>query len=931
MKRGVRFLGGVAVCSVAAVCAAPAMAQTAAALETAQTAAALETAQAAPAPEDPAASAAIQDGSAGSAQPAQEIVVTGIRGSISRALQIKRNSVNVVDSITMEDLGKLPDQNVAESLQRIPGVTIERNRGDGQFISVRGLGPDFNAVTLNGRTLATDNVGRAFSFDVLPSELIAGADIYKSPTAAINGASIGATVNIRTVRPLDQAEHVVAASARADYNELRGAFSPDLSTLISLRNAEGTFGVALAASYVNRRSRDDEFTIGAGHVKRSSTPGGYFAGRLGPGVAPFENIDMPSNLSPFFVLSDKERLGLSATVQVKPTDNLLLTLDGLYTHLDQLDNYTGVAFDFSGGTLVDQVLDGDKAVYQKIEGGFVDEIIQRTPRKSDTYMVGFNADWNKGPLDVVLDASYSRNDLNGWRGNFFTTIRRTGMTMEYDRRSGSPIYDYDFSSPDYPNAPTDVDHIGAHYFIDGGDLRTDDTAEVKLAASYKVSDALKLSAGASRQARNKRQRSYAQSFGGQCAFCGGHVYYPLPSDIFHPTDMDFFSKYKSDNIVRDWIGYNPFDLIHLLQAYRTPDGRSLYESPTYSPSRSSLVTEDVWLGYVMADWNSEVGGMPLTVNAGLRIEDTRFTSSGAAQTIISAKPNGLGQNIIEVSPVVPIAFSGHYTDYLPSVNVRLDLTDTLLLRFAASKVMTRPTLSDLSPAQSIQTNPGNETIRRGNPNLLPFRAKQAEIGLEWYFQRLGLLSATAFYKDIESFVSLTTSPQQVDQVTFQVTQPTNGKGAKVKGFEIGYRQAFTFLPGVLSGLGAEASYTYVDSTAHYENAVTGVSYGLEGLSPNSYTLVGFYEKGPAQARLAYTWRDRFLQVANGRNGDPEYFDAYGQLDASVSYAITDNLTLMVDALNLTDSNEFIYSTTPDRTKEYRTTGRRYTFGVRARF
>ncbi|WNO52388.1 TonB-dependent receptor [Stakelama saccharophila] len=925
MKVTTKLLCGIAACAVMAGGAAPALGQDAGQQG--------DTAQPASAPTDDGNGRPVVDVQSrpSAADATQEIVVTGIRGSISRALEIKRESINVVDSITSEDLGKLPDQNVAESLQRIPGVTIERNRGDGQFVSVRGLGPDFNAVTLNGRTLATDNVGRAFSFDVLPSELIAGADVYKSPTAAINGASIGATVNIRTIRPLDQNEHVVAASARADYSELRDAFSPNLSTLVSVRNEAGTFGVAISASYINRKTRDDEFTIGAGHVKRSSTDGGYFEGRLGPDVDDFTNVDTPSNLSPFFVVSDKERFGLSGTVQLKPTDNLLFTLDTLYTHLDQLDLYTGLAYDFSGGTLVDQVLEGNSAVYQKLEGGFVDEIIQRTPRKSDTFLIGLNTEWNKGPLDLAVDVSYSKASLNGRTGNYFTTIRRTGMTMWYDRRSGNPIYDYGFSSPDYADAPIDLEHIGAHYFIDGGDLRTDKTFEAKIDGSYEVSDALTLHAGVSRQTRDKDQDAYSQSFGGQCAFCGGTLYYPMPSGLFHATDMNFFSKYGGGNIVRDWVGYDPLELIRSLQDYRTADGESLYEFPHYDPAQSSLVTERVWLGYLMADWKTDIGGMPLAVNAGVRVEDTHFTSAGAAQTILSARPNGQGQNIIEVSDVVPIDFDGHYTDVLPSMNVRLDLTDNLLLRFAASKVMTRPTLDDLSPAQSIQTNPGNETIRRGNPDLLPFRAKQAEIGLEWYFQQLGVLSATAFYKDIDSFVSLQTTPQQVDQVIFQVTQPANGEGAKVKGVEVGYRQTFDFLPGAFSGLGAEASYTYVDSTANYANDVTGVRYGLEGLSPNSYTLVGFYEKGPVQARVAYTWRDRFLQVANGRNGDPEYFDAYGQLDASLTIALTDNLSLTANALNLTDSNEFIYSTTTDRTKEYRTTGRRYSLGVRARF
>jgi len=167
------------------------------------------------------------------AEQVQEVVVTGIRHSIQQSLDIKRDAINVVDSIATEDLGKLPDQNVAESLQRITGVTIDRNRGDGQFVSVRGLGPQFNVVTLNGRTLATENVGREFSFDVLPSELIGGADVFKSPTARLNGASIGATIDIRTLRPLELAPFVAAATAQAKREELDDSWGPALSGVMS--------------------------------------------------------------------------------------------------------------------------------------------------------------------------------------------------------------------------------------------------------------------------------------------------------------------------------------------------------------------------------------------------------------------------------------------------------------------------------------------------------------------------------------------------------------------------------------------------------------------------------------------------------------------------------------------------------------------------
>ncbi|WP_129777044.1 TonB-dependent receptor [Peristeroidobacter soli] len=883
----------------------------------------------------PAAEPAAQN-TGGSEGGLEEVVVTGLRSSLQQSVEIKRTAIGSVDAIATEDLGKLPDQNVAESLQRINGVTIERNRGDGQFISVRGLGPQFNVVTLNGRTLATENVGREFSFDVLPSELISGANVYKSPQANLNGASIGATVDIRTVRPLEGDGFSAGGQLRTIYNDLADDFGPSASGLLSFHNDAGDFGVALVASYEKRDLRDDEFTIGAGHVKRGSVlPTDYFYNRTGPNVAPFSNVDMPSNLSPFFVLSERERTGVNLTVQYKPADEVTMSLDGFYSKLDQMDHSTGLAYDFSGGTLVEQVVEGNKAVYQKIENGFVDQIVTRAPRLTETKLIGYNIEWTPGDFRLAFDASASEATREGKEDNYFSTIRRTGMTMEFDRRNGSPIYDYTFSNPNYPNAATDVNNIGAHYENDGGSDYKDETKEFRLDGSWDAGTGIALYGGIGREERDKTIETISMPFSSQCAFCGGGVYVPMPSNIFRPTNMNFFSSH-SGNAIRDWVDYDPRALVSALRNYvptpaQVAAGWVGYVDPTFDPAQSSVVSEDVNLAYFMVEFKGELGSMPYSINAGLRYEGTEFTSSGAAQTLISAVPNGLGQNIITLSPVVPISFDGKYHDFLPSLNVKLDLTDDLVARFSASKVMTRPTLSDLSPAQTILSNPGNETINRGNPDLDPFRAKQFEVGLEWYFADLSVLSGAAFYKDIESFVADATTPQLVDQVVFQVTQPANGKGAKVKGLEFGYQQVFDMLPAPFDGFGVQANYTYVESDASYTNVVSGASFGLQGLSRNSYNFVGFYEKDRIQARLAYTYRENFLQVASGRNGDPEYFDDYGQLDASFGFKVTDAITVSLEGINLNDEKEFIYSTTADRTKEYRTTGRRYILGVRTTF
>ncbi|KQM97237.1 TonB-dependent receptor [Sphingobium sp. Leaf26] len=872
----------------------------------------------------------------------EDIVVTGIRASQKASIDIKRDSIGVVDSIVAEDLGKLPDQNVAESLQRVAGVTIERNRGEGRYITVRGFGPKFNAVTVNGRTLATDNNGREFSFDVLPSEIIAGADVFKSPQANLNGASIGATVDVHTLRPIDQKEQFAfSASAGQMWAEIADKFNPEVSGVASWRNADRTIGLSLSGVYTKRDTRNDEFTIGAGHVKRSSGDSYYRAngvtgGRIGPDVAPFSNISMPSNLSPFFFERGLERYGFSGSLQVRPTDTLTVSLDGLYSKAKFTEQQTGLAYDFSGGTLVEQVVDGGEAVYQRYQGGFVDQILQYDQRNVMTNQFGVNVEWK--PVDTFklkLDASRSKAERRGKENNLFTTIRRKNIDLWFDRRGDSPIYDYGFTSPNYPNAATSPQGITAHYYIWGGGTDVDDKiGEYRADAEWNATSNLTFFTGAMIANRKKTLTADEMPFGEQCAYCGSDRL--LPTSLFSPTNRNFFQGSGPDNIIRDWVIYNPQQLVSVIDQYATEDGKA-FNPAVFSPSASSIIDEKVKIAYVMANFETTLGSMPLTINAGLRYENTDYTSSGASRTVLSAKPrvdangNPTGQNDIVVSGIVPVSFRGKYDDWLPSLNIKLEAADDLILRLSASKVMTRPTLTDLSPRQSIQTNPGNETISRGNPDLQPFRAKQIEAGVEWYFADSSLLSFAAFYKKIDSFVTLVTTPQKVDEVTFQVTVPGNGKGATVKGFEVGYRQAFTGLPAPFDGLGVQTSFNYTASNAKYENAVANLSFGLEGLSKYSYSLVGFYEKSGIQARVAYTWRDNFLQVASGRNGEPEYFNAYGQLDAGLSYEVTPNFTIFADALNLNDAKEFIYSVSEDRTKEYRKTGRRLSGGVRVRF
>jgi TonB-dependent receptor len=900
---------------------------------------------------------------------AADIVITGIRASQRQSINIKRNAVNAVDAIASEDLGKMPDQNVAESLQRVPGITIDRTRGVGNGVTVRGLGPQFNTVTVNGRVIATDQPGREFNFDVLPSELIAGAEVSKSPQANLNGASIGATVDIKTLRPLEQQSGLRGGgSARVNYNELSDKKAPSGAAYLTWKDDSGRFGASLVVAYDNKNERTDNFSVGASSSPRSfddgyygsvsnaggglcvgSATGGACAPRIDTSKAGlFRNVDMYHNLFNQVEFSNRKRLGVSGALQFKPTDELTLTADGLVSRHNEHYHASGIGPDFSGGTLVNQVIEGGAdtteivagqprtvhvggtAVSESFTNGTVDEIVENRRTKSTTSLFGFNAKWARGPFKIALDVDASRAKSNNPDG-IFTTVRLKNIDYTYDRRTGSPIASLTMSNPNYSNASTDVNHRLAHYINAAAQNLDDKIEEGRLEGSWDDGGAISAFTGVGYSERTKQTTGFTEP--NQCAYCGSDV--ALPSSLFTPTNFNWFGG-KGGGNTSDWVDYNTSDLFQTMLGLNSTADPALHSGSlqplAVDPAASSSVREKVALGYVMLQFKGDIGGLPLAVNTGVRVEDTNFTSRGQGQTVLSAKPNGTGQNVIVLSGLTGLNFKGHYTDILPSVNARLDLTDKLILRAAASRVISRPTLTDLSPAQSISSNPGNERITRGNPNLQPFRASQGEAGLEWYYNRDSLLSATLFYKSIDSFITRGVSTQQVDQVTFIIDQPVNGKGATVKGLEVSYRTLFKGLWAPLDGFGTQLSYTYTSSNASYTNAARdAVSYSLQGLSKNSYTAVGFYEKGPIQVRASYTWRDRYLVTPQTQTGVPEFSDNYDQLDAGAQFTLTKNIILTADATNMTNSKEFHYANVIGNTQSYRRVGRRYTGGVRVRF
>ena len=332
-------------------------------------------------------------------------------------------------------------------------------------------------------------------------------------------------------------------------------------------------------------------------------------------------------------------------------------------------------------------------------------------------------------------------------------------------------------------------------------------------------------------------------------------------------------------------------------------------------------------GYVQLDFDGDLGGMGVRGNVGGRLLNTDQTSNGF--------------NLVAGSPVA-VSLDNDYTEFLPSANVVLEPAENVLVRLAASRSLTRATLTQLQPGGSVA--PTGRTARLGNPELDPFTATQFDGSLEYYFAPESLVAFTYFYKDVDGFIANVTVDRMINAGTlidddgndvsneiFAVSQPVNGDAASVKGFEISFQAPFAFLPAPFDGMGIFANYTYVDSEFEINFEGETVATRLPGQSKSSYNVVGYFEKGRVSTRLAYSWRDEYLDQFRPRDTERSNFiDEFGQLDLNIQYAITETITLTLDALNLLEEEQFRYGETRDRNIRFSETGRFFLLGIRGK-
>lgn len=833
------------------------------------------------------------------AAPGSQVVeVRGIRDTLKKNLAGKRDSQNIVDTVNSEDLGKFPDKNVADSLQRVPGISVDRTWGEGRDIFVRGTDKSLNMTQLNGQSVASaywwknDSQSRGFNYDILPSELVGSLDVYKSPSADLDEGSIGGLVNVKTRKPLQFKTPLTAQfSLEATYSDLPKKTDPQISGLVNWKNDENTLGVLLSLSKQKRTMRRDgleNFTDSTKYTivdqNNVATPNAYAS--WGGGSAIFRQ--------------DRERTTGNVTLQIKPNRDSDISLNYINSDMNMDNNNQNYLWQIGGLADANNVIritnprfittsDGTKAVVGGTVGpttGVSFEPIYREAYiKSKILDLEGNYEgdgWKlHGQLGSTSAEGGSKHDRNFWfTGNTRATVNIAPDTYEVSYLDMSPL---DPTKLTLQNARDWVRKMESKENYVQGDLTWDLTGsfikDIKLGLKYRDNTV-----------QNHRTIGTVGpgSTGWQSLSLADLSTGPSPLLSQAAATSGSLTQYA-------WVN----------DALAASKGFAMYDKGmVYNEAKGEYykIQEKITAAYVKADFAAD----KWRGDFGVRLVKTEQTSE-AYQDL-----TGKGNYVIGST-------TRTYNDVLPSLNVVYDLRKDLILRGAVARVMARNTYSDLSASTEVSGTTNAATA--GNPLLKPYHADQAEIGAEWYFADASMLSATLFTKRLDTFIYTSTAQENVGGVTRPVTRPHNAdNGAVINGLELQWQQAFG------NGFGAIVNYTFTDAKAG--SIAGGQKLNVIGNSRNQLNASGYYEKNGISFRLSYNYRSKSYGGLD--EGGQDVTSAYGQWDATANWDITPKISLFATAVNLTNS-VIRTNTTDGLPVGVYENGARYSVGVRAKF
>ncbi len=834
------------------------------------------------------------------------IIVSGIRASLERAADIKRESSQIVDVITAEDVGKLPDANVAEALQRVTGVQITRVFGEGQAVNIRGL--QQVRVEVDGRTLLgfsarvsppeNDNLGRSSGLDAVPSSVFGRLEVRKSPLASQAEGGLGGTVNLFTPKPFDFKKTTISLRAQGTYSDGSNKFEPSFTGLFTTTFADGNIGVLLSGEYQKRTSSLQLFERNNWLNRRN----GGTSDVLAPLLLQYENVDI-----------DRSRIGVNGALQFRFGDNFVLTADALYSKVEADRTNQAITFNLptsTTATIVTNAVNEGGYLVAGTSTGRVRVQNQRRLDPTDNLLAGLNGKYDDGALSLEGDVYYSRGTLRQ-KIEVAVLDSLTGVIGNYDFRNG-PVPSLTLSRPAGvpfdPNLPTNYVYPTSGTLTLRANLLPATLEEWtgKFDVGYDFGDGSKIRAGV----RYVDLRAESDSYRSRGLATAAEL---APFGV--PGDANFLDRIRG-NFPRAFYTYYP-DPAFLIPRVLATEPPLASQEPSPNGYRRNVdrdydLSEKTLSGYMMFDVEGEVFGRPAKLNAGVRLSHTKFSVD--TFSLIGA-----------VSRLTTDRNS--YTNVLPSMNLTVNLTDDFLVRMSASQTMQRAGLADLAPSTFI--NPTNLTSGGGNAQLTPPISSNLDLSFEYYTGRSSLISGALFYKDVKDFIANGTIEEIIpgfeSDGPYRTSRPFNIASAKVRGFELGVQQFFDFLPSPFDGLGVIANYTFADSE-------DSAGFPLVATSKHSYNLVALYEKGLLSARIAYNWRDdAIFEFTQGR---PEVIAARSQLDAQIGIDITKQFALSFQAQNLIPKDSAtveISNFNPAAVNSYALSERRFSVGIRAKF
>jgi iron complex outermembrane receptor protein len=868
----------------------------------------------------------------------EEIMVTGIRLSLAKSVGVKRNADVISDAIVAEDIGKFPQQNMAESLQRITGVQITRSKGEGQLVSVRGLDPKFTQLLYNGRYLPAASGSRSFDFTILSADFVSELQVAKSPTADSRDGGIAATIDVLTAQPLDIGTRRGAVNFEAIHESNPDSVQPHLSAFYSDTFADDRFGLALGVDYSKRDLQVERF-------EAFGFENGVEAGRspqLDYNVDGDFNDTFPFNHASNYGmdLGDRERKSVMAAVQFRPSDVFEGRADILYSKFDTdaLFPVNSHRFTNNLGPVVGSVEDANGALISLDSDGVDHRNNARTGQEEDE-LTAFGVGGNYVAGDWTFDGelSYGKSER-----------KISSLSLEVIGRAS---VSYDFTND--PAGIPDLAYQRGFDQFDANDYRAigfngpldepteDETRDARFDVEYSMGGWMdSIGFGASWGEREHSADSRFIQVGAQdLAELLGVAFDPtIEGGSFNGApwmrefgDSDYLSGYDGgSSFPTTWLSADPNAL---LADIPLSDLVALFPPVQFQTSVSN-VQEDVAAAYFRANFKNADGR--LSGNIGLRYVHTDQKTFGYVpdfDEIIFDQ----GGAVTFVPDAEPTTVDRSYDEWLPSLNVRYGLRDDLVARFAAARVLSRPDLGVITPTTTINANV--RTINSGNPEVDPYLADQFDVSLEWYFDEESLLSLAYFYKDVKNFIVSTTSTEThtvqiangggTQEIEFTRFQPDNGANTTLQGVEFSYQQPFTFLAAPFDGFGVLLNYTYIDA-GEISVVAGGPKLPLPGVSENSYNAIVYFEKPRFGAYVAYNYRDEFVYDQSSYFGDGEFGDDYAQLDLSARYNFTDKFSLGMAVTNVTDEplireNSFGYN------RGYELNGRRTTLAVRYEF